>query len=301
VQINHPDMVANFIDADADGRPDGGFRGLATLIDGVETQNGIASELLGGRPFRIGRDAKTGKESVSYIREFIWLQLLNRGHRYAGMAVCDAHTVWGNGTGGWRMYMPSATDDPAQIDWRENSRAAKAGRSYLTTGPFLQVTTDDGTGPGGETRTLNGAVRLHIRVQCTDWIEIDRVQILVNGRSVPALNFTRARDAEKFKDGVVKFDETIAVPLSEDAHLIVVACAEDSDLRIGYGSSSQSKMKPFAYHNPIFVDVDGHGFTPNGDTLGWPLPVKKLGIEEAKRMLKERGFDATAPEPQTTL
>ena len=35
-------------------------------------------------------------------------------------------------------------------------------------------------------------------------------------------------------------------------------------------------MKPFAYHNPIFVDVDGHGFTPNGDTLGWPLPVKKI-------------------------
>ena len=301
IQINHPDMVANFTDANADGLPDGGFHGLATLIDGIETQNYQASELLGDRPYRITRDAKTLKETVGYLREYIWLQLLNRGHRYAAMAVCDAHSVFGNGVGGWRMYMPSASDEPAKIDWRENSRAAKAGHSYLTTGPFLQVTTDDGTGPGGQARTLNGAVQLRVRVQCTDWLDIDRVQVLVNSRAVPALNFTRAKDADKFKDGVVKFDETLTVPLSEDAHIIVVACAETSDLRIGYGSSSQSKVRPFAYHNPIFVDVDGHGFTPNGDLLGWPLPVKKLNVEEAKRMLLQRNMDAEAPDPATEL
>ncbi len=301
VQINHPDMVANFIDADADGRADGGFSGLATLIDGVETQNYSASDLLYGAPFKIGRDAKTGKESVSYIREFIWLQLLNRGHRYAGMAVCDAHTVWGNGVGGWRMYMPSASDEPAKIDWRENSRAAKAGRSYLTSGPFLQVTTDDGTGPGDTARTTKGEVKLHVRVQCTDWIDIDRVQVLVNGRPRPELNFTRAKTPAKFKDGVVKFDDIIPVALSEDAHIIVVACSEQGDLSIGYGTSSQSKVRPFAYHNPIFVDVDGHGFTPNGDTLGWPLPTKKLSVEDAKAMLKARGLDAKAPEVETNL
>ena len=301
IQINHPDMVANFTDADGDGRADGGFRGLATFIDGIETQNYSPSELLGGRPFKIGRDAKTGKESVSFIREFIWLQMLNRGHRYTAMAVCDAHTVWGNGVGGWRMYMPSASDEAAKIDWRENSRAAKAGRSYLTSGPFLQVATDDGTGPGGTARTVNGGVKLHVRVQCTDWIDIDRVQVLVNGRPHPALNFTREKTPAKFKDGVVKFDATLDVPLSEDAHLIVVACSEKGDLRTGYGTSGQSKVRPFAYHNPIFVDIDGHGFTPNGDTLGWPLPTKKLGVEEAKAMLKARGLDATAPQPDTEL
>ena len=301
IQINHPDMVANFTDADDDGRADGGFHGLATLIDGIETQNYQTSELLGGRPFRIGRDAKTLKETVAFHREYIWLQMLNRGHRYAAMAVCDAHAVFGNGVGGWRMYLPSASDEPAKIDWRENSRAAKAGRSYLTTGPFLQVTTDDGTGPGATTRTLSGSVKLRVRVQCTDWLDIDRVQILVNGRAPAALNFTRAKDAAKFKDGVVKFEETLTVPLSEDAHLIVVACAETTDLRLGYGSSTQAKVRPFAYHNPVFVDVDGHGFTPNGDLLGWPLPVKKMAVEDAKRMLLQRQMDAEAPEPETEL
>ena len=45
------------------------------------------------------------------------------------------------------------------------------------------------------------------------------------------------------------------------------------DLRTGFGSSWQAAMHPCAYHNPIYVDVDGGGFRPNGDTLGYPLPV----------------------------
>jgi len=292
IQINHPDMVKNFTDSDGDGRFDGGFRGLATLIDGIETQNYSASEILTGKPFRIGKN-KDGKESVQMSREVIWLQMLNRGHRYAAMAVCDAHSVYGNGVGGWRMYLPSKSDKPAEIDWRENSRHAKAGHSYLTTGPFLQVTTENGTGPGDTTRAVGGSVKLKVRVQCTDWLDIDRVQVLVNGRARPELNFTRAANAKMFKDGVVKFDETLEVPLSEDAHVIVVATGENSDLSVGYGTSSQSKIKPIAYHNPIFLDFDGHGFTPNGDTLGYPLPVAKMSVEEARKQLGE-----SAPAPK---
>lgn len=286
VQINHPDMVKDFIDADGDGRTDGGFQGLATLIDGIETQNGNSTGILAERPFRVGRNAR-GKESVAMIREFIWLQMLNRGHRYAAMAVCDAHAVHGNGVGGWRMFMPSKSDKPPEIDWRENVRHAKAGHSILTNGPFLQVMADDRSGPGETVRRSGASVKLKVKVQCTDWIDIDRVQILVNGRALPSLNFTRAANAKMFRDGVVKLDETIDVPLTEDAHLIVVAMGEHGDLSIGYGTSDQAKMHPCAYNNPIFVDVDGNGFTPNGDTLGFPLPTAKISVEEARRLLGE--------------
>jgi hypothetical protein len=87
---------------------------------------------------------------------------------------------------------------------------------------------------------------------------------------------------------VVQFERTLDVPLAEDAHLIVVAEGEKSDLALGYGTSPQAKMHPLAYNNPIFVDVDGGGFTPNGDTLDWPLPVKKISVQDAKKMLAER-------------
>jgi hypothetical protein len=285
IQINHPDMVQNFIDRDADGQVEGGFLGLAQLIDGIETQNYRDGEILAGKPFRIAGD-QSGKDSVFYIREFIWLQMLNRGHRYAAMAVNDAHSVYGNGVGSWRMYMPSRSDRPSEIDWRENSRHAKAGRSILTTGPFIQVQTEDGILPGGTARA-SGSVKLKVRVQCTDWIDIDRVQVLVNGRQRKDLNFTRQSHPDWFGNGVVKFDRTLQVDLSEDAHLIVVAIGEKHDLSIGFGTSTQAKIKPCAYHNPIFVDMDGNGFKPNGDTLGYDLPVKKLSVADVRRLIGE--------------
>jgi hypothetical protein len=285
IQINHPDLVHNFIDADGDGQVEGGFHGLAQLIDGIETQNYRDAEILAGRPFRVAKDAN-GQDSVYYIREFIWLQMLNCGHRYAAMAVNDAHSVYGNGVGSWRMYLPSQSDQPAEIDWRENSRHAKAGRSILTSGPFLQVQAGDGTLPGGTTRGPGG-VKLKVKVQCTDWIDIDRVQVLVNGRQRKDLNFTRVSHPEWFGNDVVKFDRTLDVNLSQDAHLIVVAIGENRDLSTGFGTSPQAKVKPCAYHNPIFVDVDGGGFTPNGDMLGYDLPVKKLSVMDVRRLLGE--------------
>jgi hypothetical protein len=286
IQINHPDMVENFIDRDGDGRADGGFMALGQLIDGYETQNYSDSKILGTAPFSIGR-GRDGKEAVIHHREFIWLQLMNRGQRLPGMAVCDAHAVYGNGVGGWRMYLPSSSDEPAKIDWRENARHAKAGRSYLTTGPFLQVTTEDGHGPGDTVRASE-SLTLKVRVQCADWLDIDRVQVLVNGRQQPDLNYTRQSHPAMFKTGAVKFDERLTVPLSEDSHIIVVAIGENSDLKTGYGTSDQAKNHPCAYHNPIWVDTDGGGFTANGDTLGWPLPVKKMSVTEVKTMLQGR-------------
>lgn len=283
IQINHPDMVFNFTDRNADGRADGGFLGLGNLIDGIETENYSASTILSGVPYRVG--LYRGRERVYYQRQFIWLQLLNQGAPYVGVAVCDAHRVYGNGVGGWRMYMPSHSDKPAEIDWKENSRHAKDGRSILTTGPFLEVVTGDGTPVGGHTRA-QGSIDLKIKVQCTDWIDIDRIQVLVNGRQLRSLNFTRKSHATWFGGGVVKFDRTVNVPLSEDAHLIVVAIGEGHDLKTGYGTSSQAGIKPVAYHNPIFVDVDGGGFTPNGDNLGFPIPVARVSAAEAKQALK---------------
>jgi hypothetical protein len=301
VQINHPDMERIFIDRDRDGRADGGFQGLAQLVDGIETQNTRASGILAGQPFRV-LQRNQGEERVEYICEFIWLQMLNQGHRYAAVAVNDAHYVYGGGVGGWRMYLPSHSDNPPEIDWRENVRHAKAGRSILTTGPFLQVQTEDGTLPGGSTRARNG-VKLRVKVQCTDWIDIDRVQVLVNGRQEPEYNFTRRTHPDWFGDGVVKFDRVIPIKLTRDAHLIVVAIGEHHDLSIGYGTSRQAQMRPCAYNNPIFVDVDGGGFTPNGDTLGFDPPVANLSVAEVKRLLGEAGAGPEAkpsarPRPQ---
>jgi hypothetical protein len=78
-----------------------------------------------------------------------------------------------------------------------------------------------------------------------------------------------------FKDGVLRFEETVRVHLQQDAHLIVAAVGENADLRKGWGKNPQGAMRPTAYTNPIYVDVDHNGFQASGDTLGHPLMVAR--------------------------
>ena len=169
------------------------------------------------------------------------------------------------------------------------SRQAKAGRCLITNGPFLQAIIKGDTIAGEEISVPNGEVGMHVRVQCNDWVKIDRVLVLINGRQAPEATWTREKNPGDFKDGVVVFDRDITVKLKTDAHLIVVAYGEPYDLKTGYGSSAQSRLQPCAYLNPLYVDVDGGGFKPSQDTLGFDLPVSNLSVEKVLKILTEKG------------
>ncbi len=272
VQLNHPEVAVDFNDLNSDGEPDGGFTHLESFLDAAEVWG---THILLAKP-RYMRKYR-GQDRNVENRPFAWLQMLNAGRTLWTIAVSDAHEVTMGGVGGWRTYVRSSTDDPAKIDYREIIGNAKAGKSFVTTGPFLEVECA-GHGPGETVKSDGGAVTLVVRVQCNTWTEVDRVAVMVNGRVVPELDFRRsASGGEGFLEkGAVRFQREIRVPLKRDAHLIVVATGEQSTLATGYGRSWQSEMNPIAYHNPIFVDVDGNGFQPNGDTLDSPfLSAKK--------------------------
>ncbi|MES2594539.1 MAG: CehA/McbA family metallohydrolase [Verrucomicrobiota bacterium] len=287
IQFNHPDLSNMFVDRDGDGLEDGGFVGVGAMIDGSETENGPGTDILADAPFKLNRPKGSLAMKASPVREFIWRQLLNQGLRVTAVGVADAHSVYGNGVGCWRGYIPSSTDEPAKIEWSEIGPRVKKGNLVLSTGPFLEVTTQNGKIAGDDDRALGG-IDLKVRVQCTDWMDIDRVQVLVNSRAVEKLNFTRTSHPQMFQDGVVKFDQTIHVPLQHDAHLIVVAIDEDGDSKTCFGTSDYAKMRPCAYNNPIYVDADGSGFKPNGDTLGYDLPAMGMTPDKVKALSEKK-------------
>ena len=267
IQANHPIVGNVFFDRDGDGVEDGGFQGFENLIDGAEVWS---TEILNLKPMYSLTGTDGEGDHGQQNRTFGWLQMLNQGRRVWCVAVSDAHKIFGNGVGGWRTYVPSSTDEPAKIDPAEIIRNSKAGRMVLTNGPFLVVTTGDGL-PIGSTVVSEGHVDLKILVKAANWIHIDRVQVLVNGRQPKEYNFTAKNHPEMFMQGSVRFDRTVRVKLQQDAHLIVVATAEDSNLKEGWGRNPYGNMHPIAYTNPIFVDVDHNGWHANGDTLGYPL------------------------------
>ena len=264
VQHNHPDIGWLYYDRDRNGKIDGGF-GTRPYTHAIEINRDIANLLKYLDPEK--KVARRGNA-------FYWLQMLNQGDRIFAVANSDAHiTAYNNGS--IFTYIKSDTDDPARLNPLALARAAKTGQMVLSNGPFLEVSLN-GVLPGGELR-VNGAATLNVRVQCAGWIDIDRIQVLVNGRPDPALNFTRAASSEGFRtgDGPVRFERQIPLALSGDAHVIVVAAGESS--RIGPFHGGHASQPPTALSNPIFVDVDGGGFKPNKDTLGVPLPVKSGG------------------------
>ncbi len=270
VQQNHPDIGHLFYDRDGDGKPDAGYSKVFPHLDCIEIhppQTIFEGPLLGGA----GR--ATNNNDM-----FNWLQLINQGYRIAGVVNTDAHYNF-HGSGFLRIYVQSPHDDPAQIKTADMVHSTQRGRIIMTNGPYLEVSLaaaqggERGQGTcGDEVVAPNGKCTLNVRVQCANWYDVDRVQVLVSGRFVEELNFTRAKTPGKFSGGVVKFEQSIPLELKADEHIIVATAGINSTMGPVRGPQ-HSKTMPVAVSNPIYVDVDGGGFKANGDTLGAPLPV----------------------------
>ena len=149
----------------------------------------------------------------------------------------------------------------------------------MSNGPWLEASFREAGGKsedvwsGGDLGASSGKVTAKIRVQCPNFLDIDTVMVLVNGRSVPELTFTRQSHPQLFNTETVRFLHTAELSLKEDAHLVVLAGHSVQTIGPVFGPD-WGKQHPTALTNPVFVDVDGGGFRANRDTLGHPLPVK---------------------------
>lgn len=268
VQQNHPDIGWLFFDKDGDGTPDEGYKDGFAFMNVIEVHP--IHEVLTAAPTRVYADM-TGKKIEYNHTIFNWLQLLNQGVRIPGVVNTDAHYNF-HGSGGLRNYIRCDATTPSDIDPLQIVRHAKKGHIVMSNGPFLDVKLNDAI-PGDDLRLEGGKGKLSIRVSCPNWLDIDRVQVLLNGRPDSTLNFTRKTHPNLFGDKALKFEHAFNLALEKDTHLIVVAIGEETEVGDVMGPM-WGRQKPAAMSNPIFVDVDGGGFKANGDTLGAPLPVK---------------------------
>jgi hypothetical protein len=268
VQENHPNLVQILTDKDEDGKFDGGFSAMFGYMDVVEVH---PLEKIFEPPTR-GPDGKLTRNPI-----FHWMQLLNLGYRLPGVANTDAHYNF-HGSGWLRNYLKSAADDPARVDTLDMVHAAEQGHVVMTTGPYLEVSlrarqpSKQPRGiPGDSVVAPGGEAELFVRVQCANWLDINRLQVFLNGRPDKSLHFTRRETPQRFQSGVVKFEATLPLAVPADTHVIVAAIGDGMELGRVMGPDS-GKLPPVAVSNPIFVDVDGEGFRANGDLLDVTLP-----------------------------
>ncbi|CAN5757477.1 hypothetical protein BH24BAC1_BH24BAC1_25580 [soil metagenome] len=262
VQQNHPNIGWLYFDKNRDGEVDAGF-GTREFTDVMEIQG----EML--RILEVTSEASKNKKS----RVFHWLQMLNQGDRIYGTATSDNHAV-GHGSGALFSYVYTKNDQPAQADAVDIAQHAKQGHIIMSNGPFIKTDINGGM-PGDEIKSSKGAdLKMNIEVFAAEQSRIDRVQLLVNGRQDHRLTFTRETHPQLFSSTPLQFKHTFSLPLTDDAHVIVVATG-DSSQKQGAGRRAKANH-PFAVANPVFIDRDGNGFVPNKDLLGEPLPTHKL-------------------------
>lgn len=274
IQQNHPDVGWLVYDKNGDGDYDDGHSSAVALLDVMEIHP-IP------RVMQTGKTSDLTAEEANSNRIFKWLQLLNQGRRIPGVVNTDAHYNF-HGSGGMRNWIACSTDNPAEIDPMEIVRASEEGRVVMSNGPFLRFSAESGektVGIGQDLVAKNGEVELSVSVQCPNWFSVDTVFVLLNGRAREDLIFTAESHPDLFREegqGGQKrqvFRRDIQLKLNADTHIIAVAGNSQSTLGPFMGPQ-WGAAPPAALTNPIFVDVDGGGFTANQDKLGRPLPVK---------------------------
>jgi len=270
LQVNHPDLGWMFYDKNGDQQPDAGHERAFPFMDVMEIHP--VDHALDLTPYIKYPDGRGFHNTV-----FRWLQLLNQGYRIYDTINTDSHYNL-HGSGWARNWIQSATDEPSEIKYMDMVHAAEQGRLVMSSGPFLEVWATEQlksarVTAGQDLVATSKHVTLMVRVECPNWLDVDRVSVLVNGRIDPQHHYTRMSNPDVFRSGPVKFDRTLELTLPGDAHVIVVTGDAGGNLSRVYGDQGKT-MQPAAVSNPIFIDTDGNGFRPNKDTLDAPLPVK---------------------------
>ena len=186
-----------------------------------------------------------GKPETGHDNRILeWIRLLNMGYRLPAVVNSGA---WNNHneTARVRNYIASPTDDPARVKTEDVVRETRAGHVIMTTGPFMAVTaTSNSTNkpamPFDEIVSKDGKVTLHVRAGSADSPGIEAINVLING--------TRNDSAVQLLESDDPMVTQFAVDLDDDAHLIVVASGSKNEVAVA---------------NPIFVDVNGDGYSPH--------------------------------------
>jgi hypothetical protein len=213
-----------------------------------------------------------------------WFTLLDRGLRPTGMGSSDSHDLFGEaGYARTYVYLGPGKDVPGGYRADDVVDAIRAHHTIATNGPFVELTIGDAM-TGDEIRG-GPLVDVRVRIRAPSWTPVDHLTVWSNSVAVLDLAIP--------PDQATGFDQTFAVALAADAWIVaevtgtqnmfpvvtskefdpidatVVLKALGAGLDLS-GLTPSGALKPdktvpvhaFAMTNPIWVDVDGDGWTP---------------------------------------
>jgi hypothetical protein len=177
----------------------------------------------------------------------IWHALLNCGFRIAPGAGTDTFANWRsiNQLPGNSRILVRSRNPLSYAEWMTGMRA---GRSFVTNGPLLDVNVN-GTEPGGTVRSAAGVpLSLKVAARIESPVPLERVDILLNGKVVHSQN---AGGAERLS---IEWEHAPA-----PSGWLAVRVTGKPDQRT-LGAAAQ------AHSAPVYLEAEGRPMTPDPES-----------------------------------
>jgi hypothetical protein len=188
-------------------------------MDGLEVMNGH------GNPF---------SERFGY-----WQSMLNAGYPMTATGCSDTHG--GDDMGFPRSYFRSTTDDPAAFDLNDLVGSYHIQDVVMSAGAFARVSASE---------PVDGVVDLSVHIEAIPQADISHFVVFVNCDTALSV---AATDPE----GIVKFSDTVQVPIEGDSTITLAAFGYNA-LPSGLPQYNATKT-PRVMTNALWVDADGDG------------------------------------------
>jgi hypothetical protein len=266
-----------------------------------------------------------------------WFHLLNRGKTYTATGNSDSHGE-GDEIGYPRtyLYVPPregvrADETLAAIEDRTLVQAVKQHQAVVTNAPFVQfqARVDGRVWDVGSTVLTGGSlagkkVLFEAVVHGAPWVDVDTAVLYVNGqvherRALSAVEENKHRVWRVVFETVFEKDAVVVLEVVGSKSLFPVFTPHDEtpvDLKQVLAAfnttpsveseklpepSAVGAMTPYAFTNPVWVDVDGNGrFDPPGNTYKGPgaAPESVCATEaSSSRSMKMRSTSAVLSAP----
>jgi hypothetical protein len=169
------------------------------------------------------------------LRFHDWYRYLNAGYRLPAVGGTDKMGAY-MPVGANRTYANLGSEQFSFESW---TRAVRAGRTFMTTGPLLLLEAD-GKAPGDEIVLGQGGGRVEVRLEARSFVPFHRVEIVLNGQVVAS------REAAA---GTREVTLREAVPVPGPGWL-AARCVSRFGPTTAWGLGVQAHTSPIYFHVP---------------------------------------------------
>lgn len=198
-----------------------------------------------------------------------WFSLLNQQTPAAftkALGLSSSRFSFDTPVGLARTYLKIGASTLSQTALDPLLASLRSGAAVASTGPLLDVAVN-GVGPGGLVPGPAATVTVTISLYAPDWVPVDEVRIVVNGvpQVVSLSSFTASATDFRLRTATLS---GIPMPAGKDAWVVVEAGVPLATAGAYAAGTPWNKIMrgiyPIAVTNPVFVDVNGGGYTPPG-------------------------------------